>query len=157
MKELYDRSYFFDQGLRFECLRCGNCCKWSPGFVFINKKECARIAQYLGIPAACLVGRYLRPFKEGYYILEKPNGWCPFYDEEAGCTIYSVRPTQCQTFPFWFKILRSKENWHGISRQCPGVGRGCLYSKEQIIKIVQSTFFLLCNCPDHAEPNGHKM
>lgn len=142
MKELYDRSYFFDHGLRFECIRCGKCCKWSPGVVSIDKKECPRIAQYLDISLPCFIKKYLHPFRNGYRILEKPNGWCPFYDEESGCTIYSVRPVQCRTFPFWFTILRSEENWHRISRQCPGIGRGNLYSKDQILTIVQSTFFL---------------
>jgi hypothetical protein len=30
-----DRQYFFDDGLRFECTKCGHCCSGSPGKVFL--------------------------------------------------------------------------------------------------------------------------
>ena len=73
---------------------------------------------------------------QGYSIGEDEDGGCLFYKD--GCTIHPVRPSQCITFPFWFENLRSSKKWRKMARECPGIGCGSLYSKEQILEIVQS-------------------
>ncbi len=73
----------------------------------------------------------------GIVLKNIPDGRCLFYDD--GCSIYPVRPDQCKTYPFWFENLRSVKKWRRLSRECPGIGCGPLYSKDKILKIVQST------------------
>jgi len=136
MKRLYNRSYFFDQGIHFECQQCGVCCTGDPGIIYIGKDELTRIAEYLCVQVPFFIENYLYPIKTGYSIKEHADGRCFFY--ENGCTIYPVRPHQCKTFPFWFENLRSAKKWKRISKECPGIGCGPLYSKEQILEIVQS-------------------
>lgn len=60
----------------------------------------------------------------------KDNGDCIFWD--AGCTIYSVRPRQCRTFPFWGEILESPEAWEAQKAFCHGIDEGKLYPIEAI-------------------------
>lgn len=136
MEKLYHRSYFFDQGIYFECQRCGACCTGDPGTIYVDKDEIARIAEYLSVRVSACVDTYLYPIEEGYSIREHSDGRCLFYNN--GCTLYPVRPHQCRTFPFWFENLRSLKNWKRISKECPGIGWGPHYSKVQIIDIVRS-------------------
>ena len=138
MDTLNKRSYFFDGGLRFECRGCGACCTGDPGTIYVGALEIARIAQFLRVPVSVFKDTYLYPFRDSYSIREDSEGRCFFYEE--GCTIYSVRPTQCSTFPFWFHNLRSEKIWQDLAGDCPGVGRGRLYSKEEILEIALSTF-----------------
>ena len=30
---------WFKEGLKFECQRCGRCCRGEPGVIWVNKKE----------------------------------------------------------------------------------------------------------------------
>jgi Fe-S-cluster containining protein len=137
MKKLYNRPYFFDQGIHFECQQCGVCCTGDPGIIYVGRDEIHRIAENISMDISPFIERYLYPFRTGYSIKEHPDGRCLFYED--GCTIYPVRPDQCKTYPFWFENLRSIKKWKRLARECPGIGSGPLYSKEKILVIVQST------------------
>lgn len=63
---------------------------------------------------------------------EKANGDCVFYDAQVGCTIYPVRPRQCQTWPFWQGNVKTPEDWQETCEICPGSGQGKLFSAEEI-------------------------
>jgi Fe-S-cluster containining protein len=126
-----DRSYFFDAGIRFECQRCGACCCGSPGTVYVSAGEMVAIAGLLGCSVEALIEGYLSPLRDSFTIREHPDGRCLFY--ENGCTIYTVRPKQCRTFPFWFGNLRSEPRWNAVARECPGIGTGRLFYKDEII------------------------
>jgi len=45
-------------------------------------------------------------------------------DGKKTCTIYSVRPTQCRTWPFWESNLESPLDWKQAGRTCPGMQSG---------------------------------
>ncbi|GAB6908639.1 YkgJ family cysteine cluster protein [Desulfosarcina cetonica] len=134
MEGLYQRSYFFDAGLRFACQCCGDCCTGAPGIVRVTPAEIDRIAHYLGVKATDLKSSHLAPWEGGHRIRERADGRCLFF--EAGCRIYAVRPRQCRTFPFWFTNLRSEARWQKTCRACPGIGRGRLYTKTEILDLL---------------------
>lgn len=96
------------------------------------------MAAFLEISAARFADTYLRPIDGGSSLLEGDDGRCVFYRE--GCRIYSVRPRQCKTYPFWFSALRSEARWRQATRQCPGIGHGRHFTREEILRIVQTTF-----------------
>lgn len=129
---------FFDDGIRFSCQRCGVCCTGAPGVVRVGPEEAEAIAAFLEIPVARFADTYLRPMVGGFSLIEDDDGRCVFYRD--GCRIYPVRPRQCITYPFWFSALRSEARWQQVTRQCPGIGRGRLFTREEILRIVQSTF-----------------
>jgi Fe-S-cluster containining protein len=73
---------------------------------------------------------YLRRVRRRLSLLELPNGDCIFYRD--GCLIYTCRPEQCRTFPFWEEFLRTPEAWSRLKGECPGAGTGELYRFEAI-------------------------
>jgi Fe-S-cluster containining protein len=137
MNEQADPSYFFDEGIRFTCVECGQCCKGAPGAVIaVRDEEVQAIADHLGIDRETFNTRYLHAAGQGMSIREKPNGDCIFL-EGMRCAIYPVRPTQCRTYPFWFKNLRSEEQWSRACRECPGIGHGRLYARDEILAQIE--------------------
>ncbi|MBN2374141.1 YkgJ family cysteine cluster protein [bacterium] len=129
-----DRAYFFDRGLSFECQRCGACCMGEPGVILVTIEEIKRIAGFLKMGEENFINTCLYPVGAGYSIKEDKGGRCIFYKD--GCSIYPFRPLQCRTYPFWFNNLRSEENWHAVSRECPGIGKGMTYGKEEILECI---------------------
>ncbi len=124
---------WYRNGLQFACTQCGDCCTGRPGYVWVNGEEVQRIAGFLQVSLAEFAKRYLRKVGSQVSLIEKPNGDCVFYS--GGCTVYPVRPVQCRTFPFWPEILRSEADWTEAATECPGMGRGRLYSAEQVARI----------------------
>lgn len=132
------RSYFFDQGIYFECLGCGACCTGEPGIVMVYRGDLESIARHLAIDVAELVEKYLYPVRDSHSIREHEDGRCMFYRD--GCAIYPARPLQCRTYPFWFENLRSPKRWKQVSGECPGIGQGRLFTKEQILEMLHLAF-----------------
>jgi len=136
IEEIARRAYFFHDGIRFECRRCGACCGGDPGTVYVSHAETERIAGFLNISIQSLIEDYLYPFRGSYGIQEHGDGRCLFFKD--GCVIYPVRPQQCATFPFWFSNLRSQEQWLRICAACPGIGSGRLYTQDEILSVLAS-------------------
>jgi Fe-S-cluster containining protein len=128
---------WYSDGLAFSCTRCGKCCTGEPGFVWVNDEEVAAIAEFLGEPVEEVRGLYTRRAKFSRTLREKDNGDCVFYDREKGCTIYSVRPPQCRTWPFWESNVKTAEAWDETQRICPGSGHGELIPAEEITRRVK--------------------
>ena len=128
---------WFEEGLRFRCTRCGHCCTGTPGYVWVDDAELAALADFRGESVEELTGLYTRLAKRGRTLREKDNGDCVFYDRDAGCTVYSVRPRQCRTWPFWESNVASPEAWQRTCQVCPGSGKGELISAEEILARVK--------------------
>ena len=129
--------YFFDQGLRFRCRQCGGCCTGDPGTVYVGPDEITAIAAYLGTDPQTLTSSMLFPFRDSYSIREDEQGNCLMYDK--GCRIYPVRPRQCRSYPFWFKNLRSRYAWKQTASQCPGIGTGPLFNRDEILAFLDGS------------------
>lgn len=127
---------WYAEGLHFRCTRCGNCCTGEPGFVWVSDEELAALAEFRGEPLDQVRDLYTRMARRGRTLREKGNGDCVFYDREAGCTVYPVRPRQCRTWPFWESTVASAEAWERTCAVCPGAGRGDLIPAEEILRRV---------------------
>ena len=123
---------WFEDGLAFECTRCGACCTGAPGFVWVNEEEIGRIAAFLGESIEQFSKRYVRQVGERYSLIERPGGDCIFWDKSRGCTVYSARPVQCRTWPFWPDNIESPETWEAVTDVCPGSGRGQVFTVDEI-------------------------
>jgi Fe-S-cluster containining protein len=128
-----DEPWYRD-GLAFSCTRCGHCCTGEPGFVWVNEEEMAAIADFLGEPLEEFIALYTKMGRRGRSLREKGNGDCIFWDKEAGCTIYAVRPPQCRTWPFWASNVETAEAWERTRTVCPGSGQGELFTAEEITR-----------------------
>ena len=128
------RSRWYAEGLRFECTRCGRCCTGEPGYVWVEKEEIARIAEFLKMSQKEFRKRFCRRVITRISLLERPNGDCVFFHPN-GCRVYPVRPLQCRTFPFWDHLLKKPARWEEMKKKCPGMGHGHLYSPREIERI----------------------
>ena len=72
-------------------------------------------------------------------LVDKPGplGDCIFWDDAKGCTVYSARPTQCRTFPFWRENLTSPKTWDEAAQLSPGVNHGRLYGIAELDTLLQ--------------------
>ena len=124
---------WYQNGLRFECTQCGDCCTGAPGFVWVNQAEIQALAETTGQEVADFERTYVRKVGIRKSLRELPNGDCVFFDNGSRkCTVYDARPRQCRTWPFWDSNLRSPEDWEHTCQVCPGSGRGTLYQIDQI-------------------------
>lgn len=127
-----DEPWYRD-GLRFECSQCGNCCTGAPGVVWVDDDEVHAIAKALDKPVGEIRLMHTRPVRGRVSLTEFPNGDCTFFDpKNRGCTVYTARPRQCRTWPFWNSILESENDWQETGRDCPGIGQGELVQLETI-------------------------
>jgi hypothetical protein len=130
---------WYSEGLRFACTRCGTCCKIS-GYVWVGRDEMAELAEELDLALDDFTRRYLRRVGERYSLIEKPGGECIFWREDGprpGCQVYSARPVQCRTFPFWKRHLADEEAWNDVVEECPGAGTGRLYAVDEIERLAR--------------------
>ena len=128
---------WYQDGLRFQCTRCGACCTGAPGYVWVNDEEIAAIAAHRGESVRETTELHTRPVGKRRSLREKANGDCVFYDRSAGCTIYPDRPRQCRTWPFWHSNVVTPEAWQHTCEVCPGSGKGDLISAEEILARVK--------------------
>ena len=124
---------WYEDGLRFRCTQCGDCCTGAPGYVWVNKAEIRELAALEGLEIAEFERRYVRKVGIRKSLREHGNGDCVFFDaEQRRCRVYKARPRQCRTWPFWDSNLRSPEAWAETCEVCPGSGKGKLVGWEEI-------------------------
>jgi Fe-S-cluster containining protein len=128
---------WYADGLAFRCTRCGKCCTGEPGFVWVNDEELQDIADFRGAQVAETRARFTRLVGQRRSLREKANHDCVFWDQEAGCTIYPVRPRQCRTWPFWESNVATPLAWQETCKVCPGASHGELISAEEITRRIR--------------------
>lgn len=104
---------------KIDCLQCGNCCKgYSPRF---KTPDIKRIAKHLKIKEGDLINRYLKVDEDGDYVMQ--NQPCSFLGADNYCSIYEVRPSDCERFPYTDEdvILKRPNITLKNSSFCPAV------------------------------------
>ena len=128
----------FKKGINFKCQGSSNCCvsRGSYGYVYLSKKDLTNIAKYLNISINLFEKNYCE-YSNGYLHLKEinTNGYCQFLENKK-CTIYTARPIQCRTWPFWNENMNAKKWNKEIVKFCPGIGKGKLISISKIKKII---------------------
>jgi Fe-S-cluster containining protein len=134
-----DSKPWYQNGLRFECTACGNCCRNHGEYSFVNltEPEVRAIAGYLKLGREEFLERYCDK-KPGFHpALKMDAPACPFLGDDNRCGIYPVRPKQCATWPFWSENL-AREIWEGPVKQCcPGLDTGKLYPADEVERIAR--------------------
>ncbi len=101
---------FFKEGINFKCQGSSNCCvsRGSYGYVYLSKKDLINIAKYLNLTTDSFKKKYCE-YSEGYLHLKEinNNGNCQFLKNKK-CSIYTARPIQCRTWPFWKENMNAK-------------------------------------------------
>jgi Fe-S-cluster containining protein len=128
---------FYKHGIRFECQGSGKCCeaRGGYGYVYVNLGDRKRLASHLGISTPEFTRRYAE-VTDGLFHLKGPEADCLFL-EEGRCSVYRARPHQCRTWPFWHENMKEGVWKKEVARYCPGVGKGRLYTAEEIECILE--------------------
>ena len=129
----------YEKGIRFKCQGSSNCCvtRGSNGYVFLSNKDLSRLAKYFNLSLIKFKNNYCQTTDGFIHLKEtRKNGECIFLNKKK-CTVYKARPTQCRTWPFWPENMNSKKWVEDIQNFCPGIGKGSLYKKEKINKILK--------------------
>lgn len=104
------------------CEQCNSrCCRGASGNIWVTRQDIEAICELLNINVIDGMDRYFKRVGNRFSIKEVVFGdeyLCVFLESGQGCRIYSARPVQCRTFPFWnhFRI-RPRE----LLKQCPGI------------------------------------
>ena len=128
------RTRWYETGIRFECTGCGECCKTHGeyAFVYLSDMDVDHISAFLEMSRIDFLNAYCASDADGDIHLAELCGDCSFLEDGVRCRIYSVRPKQCATWPFWRENLK-KSVWQGpVSACCPGIGRGPTVSADEI-------------------------
>jgi uncharacterized protein len=125
---------WYEQGLRFACTQCGNCCRNHGDYAFVNlsPRDLAEIPRFLGITLEEFMTRYATKEPGHHPTLRMDAPQCPFLDEQSRCTIYAVRPMQCRTWPFWRSNLEQAKWLGAVRERCPGIGQGETFAREHV-------------------------
>ncbi len=128
---------------------CGNCCTGPPGAVWFDDDEAAAMAAAVGLDEATFRDRYTRRIGRRQSLNEHKteHGWdCVFLDRDTSpgvalCKLYTARPAQCRTWPFWPELLESPEAWAAakVNTPCPGMDSGKIIPIETIIERLNRT------------------
>lgn len=124
---------WWHKGLRFECQGSGKCCVSHGGYghVYLTLEDRRRMAGHLGISTTAFTRKYCDQKNEVWKLKDGPTPACPFLQQKQ-CGIYEARPTQCRTWPFWPEVLEPRTWMKDVLSFCPGVGRGKVWSKEDV-------------------------
>ncbi len=143
---------------RFECLKCGVCCK-QPNIIItvtghdivrlsrglnLSSKELMRALDFYLLENTELVPEGLRDIPAvmterglAYVALKKlEDASCVFLSDDL-CLIHPIRPSSCVTFPFTFRMDSGAMMW-GLSAKkeiCPGIGRGEIVSELELYRM----------------------
>lgn len=134
MSENSKKELFYEQGLKFECQGSGKCCTSHGefGFVYLTKEDRERFAKHLKLSLGEFKKIYCDRTQGIWHLKEdkaKPD--CLFLKDKR-CSVYEARPNQCRTWPFWPEVMNAKAWKLEVESFCPGVGKGKLWSKEEI-------------------------
>ncbi len=132
------KQWWEECGVQFECQMCGKCCGEEPGSIWVSEPEMQEISEFLKIDRSRLRKLYLVRRMGKISINEKENFDCVFLDEKTRkCGIYSVRPAQCRSFPFWDALMADKNMWDFYSSKCPGMDCGKHYTPEMVKELLK--------------------
>jgi Fe-S-cluster containining protein len=127
---------FWEDGLRFACQGSGKCCmsRGAYGYVYVTLRDRRRLAEHLGLTTRQFTRQYCA--RTGlYFHLLNPEADCGFLHEKR-CLVYEARPAQCRTWPFWPENMKPRVWNNEVAAYCPGVGKGRLYTKAEINRIL---------------------
>ncbi|MCB9908627.1 MAG: YkgJ family cysteine cluster protein [Planctomycetes bacterium] len=130
---------WYAQGLRFECTQCGRCCRSNGEYehLYLAEDDVLALAGELGLSEAAFLQQYTREL-DGWTVLHNPGAACRFLDPGGRCSVYTARPMQCRTWPFWKENLE-QPRWTGpVKAICPGLDQGKLYGADEVDRIAEA-------------------
>jgi hypothetical protein len=128
--------------MRFQCQPgCVRCCE-AKGFIYVTREDIGRLADHLKITRTEFTRRYLCGTAPLLRFRKQRNKQCPFLLPN-GCSVHSIKPLQCSSFPYWPELLADPKERREAAEYCPGMNKGPLVNIEyarEIAAQVQEAF-----------------
>lgn len=120
---------WYRDGLRFACKRCGNCCTGKGSVVVVTPREREALARHLGMTVAEFEAAHTRvAFDDVVLRDDEASGDCEWLVRDAdgttACRVNAAKPDQCASYPFWPRVVASRDAWEAESAKCRGIGEG---------------------------------
>ena len=124
----------WNERIRFECQGSGQCCvtHGESGYVYLTREDARRLAGHLKVAVGSLRPQFARRVDGRLALRDAPGSADCIFLEQRRCAVYLARPTQCRTWPFWPELLNARAWSKQVASLCPGVGKGRLWSREEI-------------------------
>lgn len=134
------QSDWWKNGVRFECQGSGKCCTshGEYGFVYLTLADRQRMAKHLGLSTATFTKKYCERTSGVWHLRERTDNPDCLFLKQKRCGIYEGRPEQCRTWPFWPEVMSAKAWAKDVKSFCPGVGKGQVWSAEEIESLLES-------------------
>ncbi|MBX3039772.1 MAG: YkgJ family cysteine cluster protein [Bdellovibrionaceae bacterium] len=135
-----DGKEWWREGVQFQCQGSGKCCTshGEYGFVYMTPKDRQNMAKSLGITTSEFTKKYCEKVDGVWRLKERAdNPDCIFLKNGNRCGVYEGRPMQCRTWPFWPEVLSPKAWAKDVVKFCPGVGKGRIWSGDEIEKLIR--------------------
>ncbi|MEZ4270435.1 MAG: YkgJ family cysteine cluster protein [Myxococcota bacterium] len=140
----------WQNGIRFECQQSGGCCtsRGEYGYIYLTPEDTRNLATHLGLDLAIFRRTHCQKTMRLLH-LRDPDKDCQFLTGKR-CSVYSARPLQCRTWPFWPENFDNLRTWNeDVVAFCPGIGKGRLHAPHEIKEILE----LHDNPGDHTDTN----
>lgn len=132
---------------KFQCQKCGTCCKNVPAGIPIYIKDAKQISSYLTIPLDdfleqyCKLTIYESKMKDGIsgvpvLYIKSYDGVCPFLNKNR-CVIHLSKPYFCKSAPFISLLFQSEKLISYFQSRCHGYGKGKMYSVGNIKHLIK--------------------
>ena len=126
-------SEWWKDGVRFACQGSGQCCvsRGQFGFVYLTLEERRKMAGLLKLSVSAFTRKYCKKTDGVWHLKDAAGPECIFLEGKR-CSVYSARPMQCRTWPFWPEVMGAKTWAKEVAAYCPGVGKGRLIKADEI-------------------------
>lgn len=86
-------------GKKFECKKCGKCCKWN-GKVLLNTDDVKRLAKHCSLKEVEFLNKYTDNDNfDRITLKDKPDSSECVFLRDNKCDVWDVKPKQCKDFP----------------------------------------------------------
>lgn len=79
------------------------------------------MAAHLKISKEEFMRRYTRSIFGRPSLIENRTTYDCVFLKDSKCQVYSVRPKQCRTFPWWKENLKTRADWKEAAKRCEGI------------------------------------
>lgn len=112
---------WYQEGVKFKCTGCGQCCTGAPGVVWVSDEEVELLSKHLLLSVEKFCQKYTRLINGRRSLNELPKTYDCVFLKDNRCSVYECRPVQCKTFPWWPHQLKSLSAWNNASKWCEGI------------------------------------
>lgn len=95
------------------------------------EKDIHKISKFLKMSEDDFLNTFTKKVGAKISLIDRDEKDCIFLKNNK-CSIYPVRPVQCRTFPFWPQNMKTEKRWNIIQEECPGIGKGRLFTHDDI-------------------------